>query len=579
MDKLTEIVDQLDGELKQLVLDLIDALKKSITENQQLREKIKLLEHDNSLLKKKSYGSSSEKGKPEESDNPEDRLFNESEANAEEEPDDSPDETNKKDQKKPKREPLPEHLPRKVVEHDLSEADKVCPCCGETMNCIGDKISEELEYQPATLRVIQNRRKQYACNGCHHQVDTASPSKKTTVQFDEQAESDSTQGGETASQDSTPNDSNVASDTPAAPTGKPVVRTASKPDKLIPKSFATPSLLAAIVTSKFVDGLPLYRLARIFQRDSISLSRQTMSDWMLKLSTATVPLINVLQDHILGYDVAFADETTIQVLKEPGKKAQTKSYMWLFLGGPKGKRAMVYQYHPSRSGKVADDFFEGYTGALHCDGYAGYNKLITSEDIIGVNCWAHVRRKFIDALPNGKEKGVSGHVVKRIRELYRVESTLRDNKANDEIIKATRLEKSKPIIEKLKITLDEKIEGVPRESPVAKAIQYTLNRFEFLTTYLNDGRLEVDNNRPERGMRSFALGRNAWLFANTPKGAHSSARLYSLVESAKANSVEPRAYLEYIFKAMPQCQTVEDYEALMPWNLIDKLPYYHIASP
>ena len=179
----------------------------------------------------------------------------------------------------------------------------------------------------------------------------------------------------------------------------------------------------------------------------------------------------------------------------------------------------------------------------------------------------------------GKEKGVSSYIVKLIRALYIIESDLKDEKANSDTIKRTRDKKAKPLLEKLKTYLDEKLAVVPPQSPVGKAIQYTLKRWKYLVTYLDDGCFEIDNNRCERAIKPFVMGRKAWLFANTTLGAHASARLYTLIESAKANRVEPRAYLEYIFKELPNCKSINEYEALLPWALRDQLPEYTIEHP
>lgn len=536
MTELEEIVNNAEGKTKEAMLELVHSLAEKIRENNRQSQHIDYLKHDIKLLKKKIFGSSSEKLKEPVS---QDDIFNEFELCSHELELEEPDlpliESTPQPRKKSGRKPLPKTLPRVVVEHDLPEEEKSCGCCGNDMDCIGHKISEELEYQPAKFNVIENRRKQYTCKSCNK--ENQDPSVATTI------------------------------------------KTAKQPEKLIPKSMATPSLLAAIIVAKYADHLPLYRLERIFKRESIHLPRQTMGQWVLKASTAAIPLVNLLQDNVLSYDIAFADETKLQVLKEPGRRAQTKSYIWCFIGGPVGRRSVIYQYHPTRKAEAAEHFFGGYKGALHCDGYSAYHKLITSEQVTGINCLAHARRKFMEALPNGKEKGVAGHVVKIIRALYKIESNLKIQKACPDTIKAVRDQKSKPILDTLKKYLKEKIAAVPKESPVGKAIHYTWKRWEFFITYLDDGRFEIDNSRSERGIKPFVIGRKNWMFANTPLGAHASARLYSLVESAKANRVEPRAYLEYIFKELPSCESVEDYEALLPWNLTDRLPEYNIEHP
>ena len=189
-----------------------------------------------------------------------------------------------------------------------------------------------------------------------------------------------------------------------------------------------------------------------------------------------------LQESILDYDVAFADETTLQVLNEPGKRSQAKSYMWCFQGGPPDRRSIIYEYHPTRKSEIAKIFFEGYQGGVHCDGYHGYNPVLAMDGVIGINCLAHVRRKFFDALPNGKEKGVSGHMVRVIRNLYHIEGVLKESNASTETIKSTRQSKAKPILEELKTYLDEKSKAVLPNSPVGKAIAYTLKRWQYLIT-------------------------------------------------------------------------------------------------
>jgi transposase len=421
------------------------------------------------------------------------------------------------------RKPLPKNLPREVIEHDLSDEEKIC-ACGNDMEYIGANVSEELNYVPAKLTVIEHRCKKYGCAICNER------SKKEA-------------------------------------NAKAQLKTAKKPLQLIPKSIASNALLAQIAIQKFLDYLPLYRQEQIFKRHDIALSRQTMSEWMLKVGVAIIPLINLLQDKILEYDISFADETTLQVLNEPGRRAKTKSYMWCFIGGPLEQQIIIYQYHTSRGGDIAEQFFAGYQGALHCDGYQGYNALLSSDNIVGINCMAHVRRKFVEALPNGKLKGVSGQVVRVLQELYQIEAKMKETKLDVDAVKQVRQEKSKPLLEKLKTYLDDKVNKVPPKSKVGEAIKYTLKRWHYLITYLQDGRYEIDNNRCERAIKPFVLGRKAWLFANSTGGAHTSARLYSLIETAKANELNPLKYLKYIFTKLPYCQHVDDYEALLPWNV------------
>lgn len=525
MNKLEEIVKNATGETRKALEELVHALADSLKKNKMLEQHVEYMKNDARLMKKRLYGASSEKIKTDDIYHQPD-VFNEFELCAEAiELNEAPvtEEKTSPKKKHPGRKPLPKHFPRNTIEHDLSDAEKHC-ICGNEMECIGAQVSEELHYTPAKFTVIEHRCKKYGCPTCN------TKNKKD-------------------------------------PTVKAQLKTAIKPKSLIPKSFASASLLASIIVSKFCDHLPLYRLESIFKRSSIDLSRQVMSQWVLKVADAAIPLVNLLQEKILEYDVAFADETTLQVLHEADRRAQAKSYMWCFVGGPPDQRSIIYQYHVSRKGDIAVDFFEGYQGALHCDGYAGYNNLIESDAIVGINCLAHVRRKFVEALPNGKEKGVSGYVVKVIRELYNIEAHLKATNASTDTIKAVRQEKAKTILDNLKTYLNEKECAVPPQSPVGKAIQYALRRWPYLLTYLNDGRYEIDNNRCERAIKPFVMGRKAWLFANSEHGAHASARLFTLIETAKANGVEPLSYLEYVFKELLNCTKVEDYEALLPWRV------------
>lgn len=529
MNKLEEFVKSTTGETREVLEELVYSMAGIIKQNKILQQHIDCYKHDNKLLRKKLFGSRSEKMRDIEMSQDELYLFNEFELVAQQIEIDAPElpsvETHSKPKKKPGRKCLPAHLPRTIVELDLSDEQKICPC-GSQMECIGTQVSEELEYIPAKVNIIEYRCKKFICTDCVKKHE----------------------------------------DNPTVPAHSKV---AKKPARLIEKSFASPSLLAQIAVSKFCDHLPLYRQEQIFKRLSIPLSRQTMSTWMVKVGEAIIPLINLMQDRILEYDVTFADETTVQVLNELQRRAQTKSYMWCFIGGPPDLRVVIYQYHPTRSGDVLKQFFEGFKGALHCDGYGAYTALIQLNDIIGVNCFAHVRRKFIAALPNGQEKGVAGYVVKIIRLLYQIEDNLKIQKADIQTIKTVRQQQARPILEQLKSYLDEKSTTVLPKSKLGEAIEYTLKRWPYLITYLEDGRYEIDNNRSERAIKPFVCGRKNWLFSTCVEGAHASANLFSLIETAKMHDLNPVTYLAHVFKELPACKTLSDYESLLPYNIQD----------
>jgi transposase len=527
MNKLEEIVTNADPESKKILEKFVHTFADAIKEISTLKQKIDYIAHDNRLLRKKLFGTSSEKlilNDPTIQDDL--NLFNEFElvGNQVELEDIQPLEmslTVPSYKKKSGRKALPAHLPRNIICHDLTPEEKLC-VCGSEMACIGAQVSEALEYQPAKIEVTQHRCLKYICECCAKQKENNASILVTS-------------------------------------------KSAKKPAQLIEKSIASPGLLANIAVSKFCDHLPLYRQENIFKRLSINLSRQTMSVWMLKVGHAIIPLINLMQDNILSYDVAFADETTVQVLNEPQRRAQTKSYMWCFIGGAPDKRVVIYQYHPTREASVANQFFAGYQGGLHCDGYSGYSPLFKMTGIVGINCWAHVRRKFMDTLPQGKEKGISGHVVRVIRLIYKIEDNLKAAHADHEMIKRIRLQQSQPILDSLKKYLDEKSQSVLHSSKLGVAIGYTRKRWEYLTTFLSDGRYEIDNNRSERTIKPFVCGRKNWLFSNSVEGAHGSANLFSLIESAKLHELDTVKYLTFVFKELPNCKVVSDYEALLPF--------------
>ena len=532
MEALQKLIDNTPEEQQEILSQLVAKVAEFADYQRKTDEVISTLRYQNRLLRQQLYGSSSEKllddKSPEQSEL---EVFDEFSLCAIQvelpEPPASEAVAVTPEKSRPKKKPLPKNLPRKVIEHDLPEEEKQC-VCGNHMEYIGADVSEKLDYQRAKVTVIEHHCKKYGCATCNE------ASKKN-------------------------------------PVAKAQMKVATKPPQIIPKGIATPSLLAQIITAKFCDHLPLYRQAQIFNRQGINLSRQTMCDWVLKVSKAVVPLVNLLQEKILEYDVAFADETTLQVLNEPGRKAQTKSYMWSFIGGPPDQRVLIYQYHTGRQGDIAKQFFDGFSGGLHCDGYAGYEKLTKSNEITGVNCWAHCRRKFVEALPNGKEKGISRHAIRTLRKLYQLEESLKTTNATSLQIKQARQKTAKPILDELGKYLAEKQKIVPPKSPVGIAISYTLKRWPQLITYLEDGRYEIDNNRSERAIKPFVMGRKAWLFANSQAGAHTGARLFALIETAKANDLNPWHYLRYIFEKLPLCKTVEHYEALLPWHAASEI--------
>lgn len=425
--------------------------------------------------------------------------------------------------KKRGRKPLPAELPRVDVVHDIPEDEKICGC-GCELSRIGEEVSEQLDIVPAKIQVIRNIRPKYACRQCEGVEDEG-----------------------------------------------PTVKIAPVPPQIIPKSIVTPSVLAHILTGKFVDAMPFYRQERQLERLGIEISRTSMCNWAMKAADACIPLLNLLQDEVLDGFLINIDETTVQVLAEPGRDPTQKSYMWIFRRGDSEKSALIYQYHPTRSGDVAAVFLRGYKGYVQTDGYAGYNFLDSEQDIEHIGCWAHARRKFKDVVKaqgkNRKKTGSADVALNYIGRLYRIEKEAQKKELKPEEIYRERQQKSKPILDDFKKWLMKRSAHTPPKGLLGKAISYALKQWDRLVGYLQDGRLSMDNNAAENCIRPFVIGRKNWLFSGTPEGAAASAVLYSLVETAKANGLEPYSYFRYIFEKLPMAETLEDLEVLLPWNL------------
>ena len=423
-----------------------------------------------------------------------------------------------------KRKPIDAALPRLRVEHDIPELKKTC-ACGCQLTRIDEVTSEQLDIIPARAQVLQHVRFKYACRSC-----------------------------EGASHD-----------------GAAVV-TAEMPAQALPKTNASAGLAAFITVSKYADGLPLYRLEGILARYRISVSRTAMACWMIKLGELVTPLINLFNDIQLGYDVLQMDETTVQVLKEDGRAAKDKSFMWVRRGGPPGQSVILFDYAATRGASVPMRLLEDYKGFLQSDDYAGYNAAAKRDGVVHVGCLDHARRRFIAAVKAqhaiaGREKGLAPEALLIIRKLYTVEKLARDGAMTAEQRHRLRSEKAKPIWDELRVWLDKNLGAVPPQSLTGKAISYLATDWPRLVRYLEDGRVEISNVRVENAIRPFVIGRKAWLFSDTPEGAHASAKLYSIIETAKAAGCEPYAYLRHIFAGLPQATTLAHIEALLPWNV------------
>ena len=302
------------------------------------------------------------------------------------------------------------------------------------------------------------------------------------------------------------------------------------------------------------------------QRIGVDIPRSTLSHWMVKAGTLVQPLINLLRDQLLAHDVLQMDETTVQVLKEAGRRAQSTSYLLVQRGCPPEHPVILFDYTSSRAQEVPQRLLEGYRGYLMTDDYAGYNAIAAQEGIERLGCWAHARRKFIEAQktqPKGKT-GRADMALNLINKLYGIERDTKDASAAERY--EARQSQSQAILNQLKAWLDKAVgQGAP-QSALGKAVSYLANNWSKLIRYIEAGNLPIDNNPAERAIRPFVIGRKNWLFSDTPKGAHASAVLYSLIETAKANGQEPYAWLRHVLERLPQATTVEALEALLPWN-------------
>lgn len=501
------------AQLKQMLLEL----QRSVSEkdkiiSEQLSQINQFIE-DYELARRKAYGKSSEKlaGNDEVFNEAEETLDDEDKAFIAQRDNQQAD----RDKQSPKRKPLPKDLDREIVVIDVPDAEKICDCCQGELHQIGEASSEKLEFIPAQIKVIETRRPKYSCRHCEKE-ETSNTIKVAPV--------------------------------PASP---------------IPKGIATASLLSQIISGKYQYGLPLYRQESMFRELGIELSRKSMSQWMIRCSELLEPITQALRQHLLKQRVINADETTLNVINEE----KSTCYMWVYCAG-KDKLSnsvlpniVLYDYQNNRRGECVVNYLDGYTGYLQVDGYQAYGQ--TKATLAG--CMAHARRKFTDAkaVQPKKKTGKSDVVLTLIQTLYGIESGL-VGKSFEEI-KARRQDKSKPILDKIQAWALAHRDKVPEKTKLGIAIKYWLNQWPKLITYLDDGQITIDNNRAERAVKPFVIGRKNWLFSNTARGAKASAILYSLIETAKANGKFADSYLQYCLNEL--AKNPEDVEYLLPWNV------------
>jgi len=409
---------------------------------------------------------------------------------------------------------LPEDLPVEVIEHELPASERSCPDCGCTLHKMGEDCREELKIVPARAVIVRHVRHVYACRDCEKNAEQV-----------------------------------------------PIVK-ANMPMPVIKGGFAAPETVAHIAVQKFVMGSPLYRQEQEWAQNGIPISRQTMSNWLIKASQDWLePIYAEMKRQLCAGTVAHADETTLQVLREDGKPAQSKSYMWLYrTSGDAERQIVLYDYQPDRRAKRPAEFLKDFKGYLHTDGYDGYHKL--PEEITVVGCWAHLRRKFDETLKTIPEKDrENSNAMVGIRfcnELFHLEKQFAELSPKERQKERERL--SKPLMCDFFAWADS-LCALPK-SLLGKAVYYSQSQRKYLENYLLDGRLEISNNRAERSIKPFVIGRKNWLFSNTPNGARASAIYYSLIVSAKENGLNP---FEYLTKVFTQAPNRKNFHELMPW--------------
>lgn len=488
-------------------------------QNAELEAKLRWYEEQFRLSVHKRYGCSSERTIPEQIS-----IFNEAEEEAKPSvPEPTIEEiTYNRRKKVGHREAMLEDLPVEVIEYHLPEEERICPSCNSLMHKMSTEVRRELKIIPVQVSVVMHVKDIYSCRDCEKE------------------------GIET-----------------------PII-TAPMPNPVIPGSLASPSIVAHVMEQKFVESRPLYRQEKQFDRLGIELSRQTLANWMIECSERWLTAVySEMKKYLLKKDILYADETTLQVLKEPGREADNKSYMWMYRTGRDGPPIILYDYQTTRASKHPKKFLSGFKGYLHVDGYAGYHDL---QDIKLVGCWAHARRKFdeaLKALPADKKNTptVSREGLNYCNQLFAIESELKDCVAEERY--KSRQSRSKPIVNNFLVWLKYQTPRVLPKSALGGAMQYCRNQWDKLQVFLEDGRLELDNNRSERSIKPFVIGRKNWLFSNTPRGANSSAVIYSVIETAKENGLNPFMYLMYLFERLPNMK-IKDINAVLPWS--DSLP-------
>jgi transposase len=510
------------------------SLKESLHNNIiSYEKKVKELENENMLLEEKlrlalfrRFGKATEKfiGKGQIP------LFESAEQKPPEEAEDKK-VTVKSYNRSPKgRKPIDEKIPRVVEIIDIKEEDKHC-ACGYDLVYIGEDVTERLVIIPEQVYVLQYHIKKYACKNCEGSGDEE----------------------------------------------KKAVRTGKVPANIMSGSIATPALLSYILVKKYADSLPFYRQEAGFGRIGVDISRQDMSNWQMKGYKKILPLLELLKNHIKSGEVIQMDETPMEVMeKAEGKRAAHNAYMWLAKGGPPGKPVVWYEYNENRASENVIPFLKGFSGYLQTDGWSSYNTALKQyPHVVHVGCFAHVRRRFFEAMKvaqgaGNTSGGTAAEALSYIKGLYTVEQDLREKEKLLLITKGELLEERQwrcnPILKGFNKWLEKQSEEILPTSELGKAIKYARNQWPTLIHYLDHEELTPDNNGAERAVRPFVIGRKNWVMSGSPEGARSSCAFFTLIESAKANKRNPYEYLKGVFEWAADNGETGNWEHVLPWN-------------
>ena len=508
----------LDPATRSYIAELEDGQQQWQRRYESLQQRYEVLEERHRLLLFKRFARSSEQQPVEQQ-----QLFSEAEDTAELAGTEQTTVTvPAHERKKAGRRAIDPRHPRIEVLHDISDEEKQCGC-GDELVRIGEETREVVQVIPEQMWIERHVYPKYGCRACEGSGDE----------------------------------------------DRPAVRIAERETTILPRSIASPALVAFILVNKFVDHLPFYRQEKRFARIGIDISRQDMSNWTITVGRAIKPLIERFVVWIRGGPFMQMDETPLQVLNEPGRANTRKSYMWLARGGPPEAPVVVYHYSRTRGSDYPRSLLDGYEGYLQADAYRVYRMLAEELGFTLVGCWAHARRKFHEAAQASKKAGAAEEGMKYIGRLYEIERELRAEDLTAQAFVDKRREKVEPVLAEFSSWLKKQQLSVVPSSLLGKAVAYTIHEWDALSRYLDRKEITPDNNAAENHVRPFVVGRRNWLFSGAPRGAEASCAIFSLIETAKHNGLDPFAYLNYVFEKAPFIHDAEGWDQILP-NRLDE---------